>query len=309
MVTREEDPGHAAGLGAYPAVPVDFYLMHLRDKHKLFMPSAHNHQVMEPGTFLKRHRIFRVEQFEAATGLRGAGRKASLDYHRKRGHILPIRRGLYWVVPPGMTPANCPVDPFLVGGHISPDAVLAYHSALELQGRAYSSFNEVQFLTDRKVRPFDFRGTHYRALNTPPALVRMGQQDLGMETLDRAGTSIRATGLERCLVDALDRPELCGGWEEVWRSLDMIEYLDLALVCRYVVALDNATTAAKVGWYLEINRNPLMVDDETLEKLRRLSPASPHYLSRGSSESTRFLSRWNLVVPVSVAERNWEEPA
>lgn len=270
------------------------------------MPSEHNHQEMEPAAFLKQQKIFRVEQFEAATGLSGAGRKASLDYHRKRGHILPIRRGLYWAVPPGSAPDSCAVDAFLVAGHITHNAVVAYHSALELQGRAYSSFNEVQFLTDRKIRPFEFRGTLYRALNAPPALVRTDQQALGVETLDRSGISIRVTGLERCLVDALDRPELCGGWEEVWRSLDMIEYLDLALVHRYVVALGNATTAAKVGWYLEVNRKPLMVDDQTLEKFRQLSPTSPHYLSRGSNEPTRFLSRWNLVAPVFVAERSWE---
>ncbi|MEX2498312.1 MAG: type IV toxin-antitoxin system AbiEi family antitoxin [Wenzhouxiangellaceae bacterium] len=262
---------------------------------------------MEPGSFLKRHKVFRIEQFEAATGLGGAGRKASLDYHRKRGHILPIRRGVYWVVPPGSKPESCPVDPFLIAGHISPDAIVAYHSALELHGQAYSSFNEVQFLAGQKMRPFEFRGIRYRPVTIPPALLRTHRQDFGLETLDRAGTPLKITGLERTLVDALDRPELCGGWEEVWRSLDMIEYLDLQAVCSYAEALENATTAAKVGWYLEVNRNPLMVEDRTLEKLQSLSPASPHHLDRSSHEPTRYLSRWNLVVPISVAERSWEE--
>ncbi len=264
---------------------------------------------MEPGTFLKRHRIFRVEQFEAATGLSGAGRKASLDYHRKRGHIVPVRRGLYWVVPPGASPETCPVDPFLIAGLITPKATIAYHSALELHGRAYSSFNEVQFLSERKLRPFDFRGTRYRPVTTPPALLRTAQHDFGVESLDRAGTPLKITTLERTLVDAMDRPELCGGWEEVWRSLDMIEYLDLPAVCRYVEALSNATTAAKVGWYLEVNRKPLMVNERTLKFLQALSPVSPHYLDRGNTEPTRYLSRWNLVVPSSVARQEWEEPA
>ncbi len=263
---------------------------------------------MGPGTFLKQHKVFRVDQFEAATGLRGSGRKASLDYHRKRGHILPVRRGLYWVVPPGSKPDVCPVDPFLIAGHVSADAVLACHSALELHGRAYSSFNEVQFLVSRNMRPFEFRGTQYRPLAVPPALVRGGRKDLGVEALDRSGTLIKVTELERCLVDAVDRPDLCGGWEEVWRSLDMIDYLDLAEVCRYVSALGNATTAAKTGWYLEENRQRLMVDNDTLESLRKLSPTSPHYVSRHGREPTRFLARWNLVVPASLAERNWEEP-
>jgi predicted transcriptional regulator of viral defense system len=273
------------------------------------MPIERYYQVMEPATFLKQHKVFRIEQFEAATGLSGTGRKASMDYHRKRGHILPVRRGVYWIVSPGTTPENCPVDPFLIAGHITPKAIIAYHSALELHGRAYSSFNEVQFLVERKLRPFEFRGTRYRPLTTPPALLRAGEREFGIETLDRAGTPLKITGLERTLVDTMDRPELCGGWEEVWRSLDMIEYLDLPAVCRYVKALGNATTAAKVGWYLEVNRKPLMVDERTLETLEALSPVSPHYLDRSSAEPTRYLSRWNLVVPVSVARQDWEELA
>jgi len=273
------------------------------------MLSTHNYQVMEPGAFLKQHKLFRVEQFEAATGLSGSARKASLDYHRKRGHILPVRRGLYWVVPAGSRPENCPVDAFLVAGYISADAVLAYHSALELHGRAYSSFNEVHFLTGLKIRPFEFRGVHYRAVSVPPALIRAGQQNLGVQSTDRAGETLKVTALERCLVDALDRPELCGGWEEVWRSLEMIEYLDLALVCRYVAALGNATTAAKTGWFLDENRDRLMVDDNTLDTLQAQRPASPHYVDRGSREPSHFLARWNLVAPASLTDRSWEEPA
>lgn len=263
---------------------------------------------MRPGTFLKAHKIFRIEQFEAATGLSGSGRKASLDYHRKRGHILPIRRGLYWVVPPGVEPDHCAVDPFLVAAHLSADAVLAYHSALELQGRAYSAFNEVQFVSHRRMQPFEFRGTRYRPLIVPPALLRADRVDFGVESIDRAGIAVQVTGLERTLVDALDRPDLCGGWEEVWRSLEMIEYLNLPAVCDYALALGNATTVAKTGWYLEVNRESLMVDERTLEKLRQRIPASPHYLARGSDEPSRYLSRWNLVVPCSLVERHWEEP-
>ncbi len=262
---------------------------------------------MTPGNFLKRHKVFRIDQFEAATGLSGAGRKASLDYHRKRGHIIPVRRGIYWVVPPGADPESCAVDSILIASHITPQAIIAYHSALELHGRAYSSFNEVQFITERKMRPFEFRGTRYRSITAPPALLRAGQEGFGVETLDRTGNPVKVSGLERTLVDTLDRPDLCGGWEEVWRSLDMIEYLHLSTVQRYVEVLNNATAAAKVGWYLEINRDSLMVDEQTLNKLQRLTPASPHYLERYSEQATRYLPRWNLIVPTALAERSWDE--
>ena len=288
--------------------PRDYLITHT-DKYKFIILKRQNYQVMKPREFLQRHKIFRIEDFDAATGLHGGNRQASLAYHRKRGHLLPIRRGLYWVVPAGSNPDTCSVDSFLVAAHAGTNAVIAFHSALELHGRAYSDFGEVQFLARSTIRPFDFRGVRYRPLKTPPALARAGKENLGVEALDRAGEGLRVTTLERCLVDALDRPGLCGGWEEVWRSLDTIEYLDLDAVCRYVVALDNATTAAKAGWYLQENRERLMADDTTLETLRALRPASPHYINQRRREPTRFLSGWNLVVPLWLAERNWEEPA
>ena len=48
--------------------------------------------------------------------------------------------------------------------------------------------------------------------------------------VDRAGLAVRVTSLERTLVDVLDRTDLSGGWEEIWRSLEMVEFFDLDVV-------------------------------------------------------------------------------
>ena len=39
--------------------------------------------------------------------------------------------------------------------------------------------------------------------------------------------TIKITSLERSIVDILDRPDLGGGWEEVWRSLDNVTLFDV----------------------------------------------------------------------------------
>jgi hypothetical protein len=36
-----------------------------------------------------------------------------ITYHQNQGHILRIRRGLYYSVPKGMDSAHCPVDPLI----------------------------------------------------------------------------------------------------------------------------------------------------------------------------------------------------
>ena len=42
----------------------------------------------------------------------------------------------------------------------------------------------------------------------------------GVESHHRHDVDVRVTGYERTLVNVLDRPDLTGSWEEIWRSLE-----------------------------------------------------------------------------------------
>ena len=109
------------------------------------------------------------------------------------------------------------------------------------------------------------------------------------------------------MVDVLDRPHFSGGWEEVWRSLESVEFFDLDKVVEYTLLLDNATTASKVGVFLEEHREELMVDELYIRTLRERRPKRPHYLDRNRRVPGILMSDWNLIVPAEVAERSWAE--
>jgi len=89
--------------------------------------------------------------------------------------------------------------------------------------------------------------------------------------------------------------------------LEMVEFFDLDVVVEYTLLLENATTAAKVGFFLEQHRDRLMVEERHLAALRAHRPQSPHYMVRTSRESGRLVQEWNLVVPAEILERRWEE--
>lgn len=232
-------------------------------------------------------------------------RESLVAYHLREGHLLQIRRGLYAVVPPGRDPHNCPVDPYLVAARSAVDAVLAYHTALEVHGKAHSVFERFFYQSAKALRPWTFRTCRFECVLFPKALRDTGNETFATTTVDRSGLEVRVASLERTLVDLLDRPDLGGDWEEIWRSLESIEYFDLDLVTRYVQLLDKKTTAAKVGYYLQQHAEALMVEDHHLEPLRKLRPKQPHYLQRG--QSGRLVSDWNLVVPLTLVERAWGE--
>lgn len=209
------------------------------------------------------------------------------------------------MVPPGADPATFPVDPCLLAAKMTDDAVLGYHTALEFHGRAHSAFERFFYLTARRSVSVTFRSHQFRCVLFAKALRADGQQNFGVMQAERAGVDVRVTSLERTLVDVLDRPELGGGWEEIWRSLESVEFFDLDTVVQYALLLRNATTVAKVGFFLDQHRDALMVDDAHLEPLREHRPKQPHYLARSDRRSGRLVAEWNLVVPVEVLEQAW----
>ena len=77
------------------------------------------------------------------------------------------------------------------------------------------------------------------------------------------------TTLERTLVDVLDAPRHGGGWEEIWRSLESVEFFDVDAVTDYALKLGSAVTVAKVGFFLEQHREELMLEESHLERLQR----------------------------------------
>ena len=266
---------------------------------------------MKHETFFRKHPVFTGKEFnDHLSRLGKAGprtRESLLNYHRSTGHVILIRRGLYAVIPIGADPDSYPVDPFLVAAKLTTDAVLSYHTALEVHGYAYSMREHLTYSAARPVSPVTFRSHLFRGVRFPQPLCRSEKVNFGVTAVDRVGLEVRVTSLERTLVDVLDRPALSGSWEEIWRSLEAIEFFDLDKVVEYALLLGNATTISKVGFYLEQHREPLMVEEVHLGTLRDHRPRQPHYLDSSNRKSGKVVAEWNLVVPVDLFERTWGE--
>jgi predicted transcriptional regulator of viral defense system len=266
---------------------------------------------MKLNEFFSQRALFTTAELDEFLSAKGTGnlhtRKSLLAYYRKQRKIIPVRRGLYATVPPGSTPEQAPVDPYLVAAKLTPDAVLAYHTALEFHGKAYSVYERFYYLSATKSLPLRFQSREFKRAPIPPSLRAKNQEMFGIIRHQRSGVEIRVTGLERTLVDVLDRPELTGSWEEIWRSLETVEYFDLDQVLAYALLLDNATTTAKVGFFLEQHKNQLMVDESCLQRLRGLRPRQPHYLERGSRRDCYWAKEWNLMIPRAILNRTWGE--
>ena len=262
-------------------------------------------------TFFATHAVFTVDDVTLYLAERGSTnqntRKSLLTYYRSRGRIISIRRGLYATVPLGHDPETYAVDPYLVAAKLADDAVLAYHTALDYHGKAYSSYRRLTYTSQTRAQTTEFQRHEYVQVPVPHALRDAQEAMFGVDSHHRDGVEVRVTGFERTFVDVLDKPDLTGSWEEVWRSLESIEFLDLDQVVRYVELLGNSTTAAKVGFFLEQHGEAFMIEDDTLNALRSLGPSQPHYLMRSVRSGCKLVSGWNLLVPEEILSHSWDE--
>lgn len=267
--------------------------------------------IVKHDTFFRQHPVFTGDELTrhlARVGSDGVRTQEKvLGYHTKAGRIRRVRQGMYAVIPPGADGDTYPVDPYLVAARLTPDAVLSHHTALEFHGRAYSVWQHFIYSAGRPVATLIFRDQIFRGVKFPRALVRSGEEYRGVLTAERYGVPVRVTSLERTLVDVLHRPDLAGGWEEVWRSLEGVEFFNLDEVVAYTLLLDNATTVARVGFFLEQHRETLMVEDDHLQALKQRCPRQPHYLDRSRRSGGKLAAEWNLVVPEEVLTRSWED--
>jgi len=70
---------------------------------------------------------------------------------------------------------------------------------------------------------------------------------------------------------------------------------------RYVLLLENATTAAKVGYFLTHHRERLRVPEATLAALRAHRTGAVRDVERHqghrTGERTAYVPEWNLMIP------------
>ena len=149
-----------------------------------------------------RNRFITLDEARRITGKDKAARMA-LWRLTKQGNLVRVREGLYAAIPPERVGSAYEIDRYLLFDRaMGSTGALAFHSALELHGTAYSRFSSVFYLTTKKMRPFEFQEISYRAVWAPEIFGRVALyiDDLPVQVTDK----------ERTFLDCIRRPISAG---------------------------------------------------------------------------------------------------
>lgn len=250
--------------------------------------------------FFDRSPVFRTEEFHEAcsrTAKRGS-RANLLNYFVRRGRLLPVRRGIYAVVPPGSEPARFVPNRYLVLAAMRPDTVISHHTALEVLGQAHNTSHVLYACTMMSPCRSKWNKYEFRILSYPKQLRKQRTGEFGLRREEIMGAMVTVTGPERTLVDCMATPAYAGGVEEAVVSLRGFQVFDFDVLTEYLRRLGTRRVFAAVAAFLEQEARRLFVPDDFLVMLEKRRPASRTYLER-SKHGGVFLKRWNLIVPRS----------
>lgn len=254
--------------------------------------------------FFSANPVFRREDYAAAVGRRTGEKVVTvmLAQHLKAGNIKRIARGVFATVPAHGDVETWTVDRFLAASRLRRDAVIAYHSALELHGCAYTDAPDVQAISSSVSVTFDTPGFACRFVKVPAGF----EPPRDVAQADRAGLMLKLTTLERTVVDCFDRPDLAGGAEELFNSLALVQRLRSDPLVRQAQSLGSAAACGALGWWLERERTRLGVSDKTLTALQALKPNHPQYVLGAKAGDARSVAAWNILVPAELVAPSFE---
>jgi predicted transcriptional regulator of viral defense system len=230
-----------------------------------------------------------VEKFREDKYSEGYLRKRLNDL-LKAGYLGSVgARGLYYIIPQGSSREEFVPDKFLIGAKLSPGGIIGYHSALELHGASYSSYNSVYLITQKYFRPFKFQGIKYQAIKR--------DVNFGIETILREGLKVWVTDRERTIIEGINGLKYVGGLEEYFKSVELFPSIDFDQVIIYLKRFNKKILYAKIGFLLSYFEKRWSFPENYKKEIKAHLGAKINYLS-DKREKARLDKEWKLMIPV-----------
>jgi len=246
----------------------------------------------------ERRAIFTIED---ASRLVGPGAKKILHRLAAKKWVLPLKRGLYAMVPldVGVKGSDAfVVHNFVVASMLAEPYYVGYWSALNYHGLT-DQIPRTTFIATTKARHST------QVLDAEYCFVKLARSKFfGWQEIEIEDHSVRISNPEKTIADCLDHPENCGGIEQVGRAVYFWhEEIKLKRVVEYARRMGNRTIIKRLGHVLDATG--LLADYGRLFKGFRPSAGYPR-LDPLSPKSGKHDSRWRLLINYRLNPEGWQ---
>ncbi|RLD83915.1 MAG: transcriptional regulator [Bacteroidetes bacterium] len=214
----------------------------------------------------------------------------------RRGLLMRVKRGLYYVIPYEQNAEIFMPDWHLLAEHLVQDAkyYIGYYSALQIHNLITQPSLKEQIVVSRQVRPstiivkdVPFQFIYHNEKHF------FGTKKIWIDNYNK----VLCSDLEKTIVDCLFKPDYAGGIVEIARAVytsrDKIRY-DVLL--EYAIKFNSQAVVKRLGFILEI----LQIKTNVIEDLQKLKTNSVVLLDTELPKSGKIKTRWSIQQNIEI---------
>ncbi len=208
----------------------------------------------------------------------------------KRGLLMRLKEGLFYIVPYDKDPRSFMPDWHLIAEYLTPnvDHYIGYYSALQVHNLITQPSLKEQIVVSKQIRPsiIGIKNVSFQFIYHNREHF-FGSKKIWINDFNKVSCS----DLEKTLIDCLFKPDYAGGIVEIARAIyasrDKIKFSKLL---DDVVRFNSQAVIKRLGFLIEI----LGIKNDIIDELQRLRSPSYVVLDTELPKTGKRTSRWRV---------------
>lgn len=208
----------------------------------------------------------------------------------KRGLLMRLKKGLYYIIPYEKEAESYMPDWHLIAGHLAKgtDYYIGYYSALQIHNLITQPSLKEQIVVAQQMRPSSLKIKDVKFQFIYHNMKHFfGSKKIWIDSFNK----VICSDLEKTFVDCLFKPDYAGGIVEIARAIytskDKIKFDKLL---EYTERFNSQAVIKRLGFLLEI----LEIETEITKQLFKSKTASYVLLDTELPQSGKLNSRWSI---------------
>ncbi len=208
----------------------------------------------------------------------------------RRGLLMKIKKGVYYIIPYDQQPENFMPDWHLLAKYLvgEADYYIGYYSAMQIHSLITQPALKEQIVVNKQLKP-----SLVKVKMIPFQFIYHNKKHFfgGKKTWVNSFNQIQCSDLEKTIVDALFKPDYAGGISEIARAIyKSKEIIDYKKLFDYAVKFDSIAVSKRLGYLLEI----LNIENPIIDLLQKINSKSYFLLDPSAPENDILLPKWKL---------------
>ena len=214
----------------------------------------------------------------------------------RRGLLMRVKRGLYYVIPYEQNPESFIPEWHLLAEHLVQDAnyYIGYYSALQIHNLITQPSLKEQIVVSKQIRP-----STIRVKEVPFQFIYhnekhfFGTKNIWIDNFNK----VTCSDLEKTIIDCLFKPDYAGGIVEIARAIYLSkDKIRFDVLLSYVMKFDSQAVLKRLGFLLDT----LKIKNNITNNLQKLKTISIVLLDTELPKNGKVLTKWSIQQNIEI---------